>query len=132
MEENRFKRGQDTLDQLHGSIGQSVMKTLGDFAPDFARYIIEFPYGDIYSRDTLTPKERQIAIIASLTTLGNVPTQLKAHIQAALNVGCTRKEVVEIVMQMAVYAGFPSAINAMLVAKEVFAELDSAAASHDA
>lgn len=130
MEENRFKRGQETLDKLHGSIGQSVMKTLGDFAPDFARYIIEFPYGDIYSRDTLTPKERQIAIISSLTTLGNVPTQLKAHIQAALNVGCTRQEVVEIIMQMAVYAGFPSAINAILVAKEVFAELDSAAASH--
>lgn len=100
------------------------MKALGDIAPDFARLIVEFPYGDIYSRGNLSPKERQIATIASLVTLGNAPTELKAHIQGGLNVGCTRQEIVEVIMQMAVYAGFPAAVNALLVAKEVFAELD--------
>ena len=63
-----------------------------------------------------------IAVIASLTTQGNAAPQLKVHIQAALNVGCTRAEVLEVIMQMAVYAGFPAALNGMLAAKEAFAE----------
>jgi len=124
MESNRYTRGQDMLSSIHGHIGEGVMETLKDIAPDFARLIIEFPYGDIYSRGILSPKERQIATIASLTTLGNAPTELKAHIQGGLNVGCTRQEIIELIMQMAVYAGFPAALNAILVAKEVFEELD--------
>jgi len=124
MESNRYIRGQAALSRIHGHIGEGVMDTLKDIAPDFARLIIEFPYGDIYSRGVLSPKERQIATIASLTTLGNSPAELKAHIQGGLNVGCTRQEIVEIIIQMAVYAGFPNAVNAILVAKEVFAELD--------
>jgi len=124
MESNRYIRGQAALSRIHGHIGEGVMDTLKDIAPDFARLIIEFPYGDIYSRGVLSPKERQIATIASLTTLGNSPAELKAHIQGGLNVGCTRQEIIEIIIQMAVYAGFPNAVNAILVAKEVFAELD--------
>ncbi len=124
MDSTRYTRGQDALARIHGHIGESVMNALGDIAPDFARLIIEFPYGDIYSREGLSPKERQIATIASLVTLGNAPAELKAHIQGSLNVGCTREEVVEVIMQMAVYAGFPAAVNALLVAKDVFTELD--------
>ncbi|MFQ4136579.1 carboxymuconolactone decarboxylase family protein [Nodosilinea sp. PGN35] len=125
MDSTRYTRGQEALARIHGHIGEGVMHALGDIAPDFARLIVEFPYGDIYSRQGLLPRERQIATIASLVTLGNAPTELKAHIQGALNVGCSRDEIVEIIMQMAVYAGFPAAVNAMLVAKDVFAELDS-------
>lgn len=124
MESNRYTRGQEILSSIHGHLGEGVMETLKDIAPDLARFIIEFPYGDIYSREVLSPKERQIATIASLTTLGNAPAILKAHIQGALNIGCTRQEIVEVIIQMAVYAGFPAAVNAILVAKEVFAELD--------
>ena len=124
MESNRYTRGQEILSIIHGHIGEGVMDALKDIAPDFARLIIEFPYGDIYSRGVLSPKERQIATIASLTTLGNSPTELKAHIQGGLNVGCTQQEIVEVIIQMAVYAGFPAAVNAILVAKGVFAELD--------
>lgn len=120
----RYRRGQAALSNIHGHIGEGVMAALGDIAPDFARLIIEFPYGDIYSRPGLSPKERQIATIASLVTLGNAPTELKAHLQGSVNVGCTREELVEVIMQMAVYAGFPAALNALLVAKDVFAELD--------
>ncbi len=100
------------------------MKALGDIAPEFARFIIEFPYGDIYARGILSPRERQIATISSLVTLGHSPKELRAHIQGGLNVGCSRQDIVEVIMQMAVYAGFPAAVNALLVAKEVFAELD--------
>ncbi|MBD1918660.1 MULTISPECIES: carboxymuconolactone decarboxylase family protein [Cyanophyceae] len=124
MDSTRYTRGQEALARIHGHIGEGVMNALGDIAPDFARFIIEFPYGDIYSREGLSPKERQIATIASLVTLGNAPTELRAHIQGSLNVGCTRDEIVEIIMQMAVYAGFPAAVNALLIAKDVFSELD--------
>lgn len=122
--DDRFSRGQRTLASIHGHVGQGVMQTLQDIAPDFARMIIEFPYGDVYSRGVLSPRERQIATIASLATLGNAGKELKAHIQGALNVGCTRQEVIEVLMQMAVYAGFPAALNGIMVAKELFEELD--------
>ncbi|WOD38511.1 carboxymuconolactone decarboxylase family protein [Nodosilinea sp. E11] len=125
MDSTRYTRGQAALARLHGSIGAGIMESLEDIAPDFARLIIEFPYGDICSREGLSPKERQIATIASLVTLGNAPTTLKAHLQASLNVGCTREEIIEVIMQMAVYAGFPAAVNALLVAKDLFAELDA-------
>lgn len=124
MESTRFTQGQAALSRIHGHVGQGVMDALKDIAPDFARMIIEFPYGDIYAREGLSPRERQIATMASLVTLGHAQTALKAHIQGALNVGCQRQEVVEVIMQTAIYAGFPAAVNAMLVAKELFAELD--------
>ncbi|HSM84344.1 MAG TPA: carboxymuconolactone decarboxylase family protein [Nodosilinea sp.] len=124
MDPTRYARGQAALARIHGHIGEGVMAALGDIAPDFAQLIVEFPYGDIYSRAGLSPKERQIATLAALVTLGNAPTELKAHIQGSLRVGCTREEIVEVMMQMAVYAGFPAAVNGLLVAKEVFAELD--------
>jgi len=98
---------------------------LQDIAPDFARYVIEFPFGDIYSRPGLDLKSREIAVVAALTALGNAAPQLKVHIHGALNVGCSRQEVVEIIMQMAVYAGFPAAVNGLFAAKEVFQERDA-------
>lgn len=122
MESTRFTQGQQALYSVHGHIGQDVMAALQDIAPDFARMIIEFPYGDVFSRGVLSARERQIATIASLITQGHAGQALKAHIQGALNVGCTRQDIVELIMHMAVYAGFPCAVNAMLAAKEVFAE----------
>jgi 4-carboxymuconolactone decarboxylase len=67
-------------------------------------------------------KTRELVTIASITTMGGAPTQLKSHIRGALNVGCTKKEILEVIIKMAVYAGFPRAINGVLAAKEVFEE----------
>lgn len=72
-------------------------------------------------------KTREIAVIAALAALGNALPQLKIHIRACLNVGCSRTEITEILMQMAVYAGFPAALNALFAAKEVFEEVDEEA-----
>ena len=94
---------------------------MADIAPDFARYLIEFPFGDIYSRDGLDLRSREVATIAALTAMGNAAPQLKVHIEAGLNVGLSRQEIVETIMQMAVYAGFPAALNGLFAAKEVFA-----------
>lgn len=97
---------------------------LKDIAPDMARLVAEFAYGDIYGRPGLGLKTRELATVSALTALGNCPLQLKSHINGALNSGWTREEVVEVIMQMAVYAGFPAALNGLYAAKEVFKERD--------
>lgn len=124
LEASRYSRGWEKLREIDGQAGERVIASLADIAPDFAKYLIEFPFGDIYSRPQLDLKAREIGVVAALTALGNAMPQLKVHIHGALNVGCTREEVVEIIMQMAVYAGFPSALNGLFAAKEVFAERD--------
>jgi len=129
MKRDRYKRGWEKLKEIDGEAGERVIDSLRDIAPDFARYLIEFPFGDIYSRPALDLKSREIAVVAALTALGNAAPQLKVHIHGALNVGCTRQEVVETIMQMAVYAGFPAALNGLFAAKEVFQERDSAGRS---
>ena len=120
--ENRYERGLAKLREIDGEAGERVLKSLEGIAPDFARYLIEFPFGDIYSRPNLDLKRREIAVVAALTALGNAAPQLKVHIQGALNVGVSRAEVVETIMQMAVYAGFPAALNGLTAAKDVFVQ----------
>jgi len=121
---DRYHRGWEKLKEVDGEAGERVIESLKDIAPDFARYLIEFPFGDIYCRPALDLKSREIAVVAALTALGNVAPQLKVHINGALNVGCTRQEVIEVIMQMAVYAGFPAALNGLFAAKEIFKERD--------
>jgi 4-carboxymuconolactone decarboxylase len=116
----RYERGLDKLREIDGAAGERVIAALADIAPDFATYLVEFPFGDVYSRPGLDLKAR------ALTALGNAAPQLKVHIHGALNVGWSRAEVVEMIMQMAVYAGFPAALNGLSAAKEVFAERDTA------
>ncbi|QGN35913.1 carboxymuconolactone decarboxylase family protein [Klebsiella oxytoca] len=117
----RFTTGQEMLQRVDGKGGDAVVNSLKDIAPDFARYLIEFPFGDIYARPGLDLRSREIATIAALTAMGNAAPQLKVHIAAGLNVGLTQEEITEVIMQMAVYAGFPAALNGLFAAKEVFA-----------
>jgi 4-carboxymuconolactone decarboxylase len=121
-DESRFERGLKKLKEIDGEAGERVIESLKDIAPDFARLLIEFPFGDIYSRPGLDLKSREIAVVAALTALGNAAPQLKVHIHGALNVGCSEQEVIEVIMQMAIYAGFPAALNGIFAAKEVFNE----------
>jgi len=121
MDSERYLRGWERLREIDGHGGEQVVDSLRDIAPDFARLLIEFPFGDIYSRPGLDLKTRELAVVAALTALGNAAPQLKVHIQGARNVGCTQDEIVEVIMQMAVYAGFPAALNGLFAAKAVFA-----------
>ncbi|MBJ8927509.1 carboxymuconolactone decarboxylase family protein [Citrobacter sp. FDAARGOS_156] len=121
MLSERFITGQEMLQKVDGKGGDAVIESLQDIAPDFAQYLIEFPFGDIYSRPGLDLRSREIATVAALTALGNATPQLKVHIGVALHVGLTQDEIVEVIMQMAVYAGFPAALNGLFAAKEVFA-----------
>jgi 4-carboxymuconolactone decarboxylase len=128
MHDERYVRGWLKLKEIDGQAGANVIASLSDIAPDFARYLIEFPFGDIYSRPGIDLRTRELAVVSALTAMGNAVPQLKVHIQGALNVGCTREEIVEIMMQMAVYAGFPAALNGLFAAKEIFQATEAKAA----
>lgn len=119
MENSRFNIGLKLLEQIDGEAGQNVIESLQDICPDLAKYTIEYPFGDIYARSGLDLKSREIATVAALTALGHCTPQLKVHLNAALNVGCTEDEIKEILLQMSVYAGFPAALNGMFAFKDV-------------
>jgi 4-carboxymuconolactone decarboxylase len=118
---DRHARGLRALGEITGASGESVVESLRDLAPDLADWIVDFSYGDVMSRPGLDRRSRQLATIAALTALGHCAPQLKVHIRGALNVGCTRQEIVEVILQMTVYAGFPAAINALNVARDAMA-----------
>ena len=126
--ENRYARGLKQLSAVDGRAGEEVVAKVAAISPDFARYLVEFPFGDVYSRGGLDLKQREIATIAALAALGHALPQFKVHVAAGLHVGLTREEILEIVIQMAVYAGFPAALNALFAAQEVFAEQTAKAA----
>jgi 4-carboxymuconolactone decarboxylase len=116
----RRVRGEKNLARVDGKAGLEVIRNLEGSFPDFASYVLEFPFGDIYERPGLGLREREIAVVAALCAMGNAAPQLRVHIHAALHVGCTPREIVEVVMQMSVYAGFPAALNGLAAVKEVF------------
>ena len=124
-ESERFRRGWETVGRINAPARDRQMQALGAISPDFARWIVECGYGDILSRPGLVLRDREIATVAALTALGNAPAQLKAHVEGALNVGVTREEVVEVIVQMAIYAGVPAAINGLEVARQAFTDRDA-------
>ena len=101
-------------------------KNLGDFAPEFARYNDDILFGEVWSRnDILSLHDRSIVTICALVGAGILDSSLKYHIQNAKKNGVTRNEMVEIVTQLAFYAGWPKAWAVFPMAKEVYGE-DSA------
>ena len=123
---DRYERGMALLKRTQGEHADKFLSSLESIAPDLGRFAAEFVFSDVYGRPGLDLKSREMISVAALTTLGFAGPQLRAHIGAALRVGCTQQEIVEIIMQMAVYAGFPAALNGMQAAKEVFAEFAAA------
>lgn len=120
---SRYEKGKKCIESIQKRSVEEIFKELEDIAPDLARFSIEFPYSEIYTREKVDLKTRELCTVSALTVLGTIP-QLKDHINAALNVGNTPEEIVEIIMQMTAYCGFPKAINAMVAAKEVFLNRD--------
>ncbi|HSS64677.1 MAG TPA: carboxymuconolactone decarboxylase family protein [Gammaproteobacteria bacterium] len=125
--DKRYQRGLEKLKEIDAEQGERVITSLADIAPDFARYVVEFPFGDIYTRPGLDLKTRELVTVAALTAMGTAPGQLRIHIHGALNVGCRRNEILEAIIQMVVFAGFPAALNGLAAAREVFASRPEAA-----
>lgn len=122
MKKTRYETGMENLAKIDGKGGEEVIRSLENIAPDLGSYIIEFAFGDIYSRQTLTMQEREMITIAALCALGGCEPQLEVHINGALNTGISPEKIVETFLQCVPYAGFPRTLNAIFTAKKVFGE----------
>ncbi len=118
----RYDRGMALLNEVSGGLGPAVVESLADVSPELGYQTVAWGYGEIYSRPQLAPRDRQLVTIGMLTALGGCEPQLRVHINVGLNVGLTPSEIIEALLQSAGYCGFPRALNATNVAKEVFAE----------
>lgn len=129
MSDDRFERGRKILHDIHDDNGHKAIARMMEISPDFARYCQEHAYGDIWARDGLSLRERQIATLSALIAMGYAERELHAHIQACLKNGISREEILEIIIHMTIYAGFPAAQNGLHAAEKVFKDLEDSSKS---
>lgn len=120
--QQRFEGGKKMLDTIDDEAGTNVIDALKDISPELAHQVVAWGFGEIYSRPELEPRDRQLVTLGILTALGGCEPQLDVHINAALNVALTPKQITEALLPSAVYCEFPCALNATFTAKGVFAE----------
>lgn len=118
----RYEKGQKKMQEVIGISGKAVVSSFEKIAPDLSRYIAEFPFGDIYSRQGLDLQKKQLVTVSSLVTQGDTAQALEVHLNAALNVGLTPNEIIEALLQLLPYAGWPKVQNGVNVAAKVFKE----------
>lgn len=118
----KYETGLRRLAEIDGESGMQVIENLKDLSPGMGNYIVEYVFGEVYCRKGISDKEREIVVVASLTALGNARPQLKVHIHAALNTGCTPGELIQIINQTSPYAGIPASLNALGCLREVLDE----------
>lgn len=124
MRDDRYQRGLERLRELTGDRGDKVMAAIEEVSPDLARYVVEFGYGDIYSRPVLDDQARQLAAISALSAMGGAEPQLEYHIAIALDVGVQPDRIVETVVFLSPFIGFARTLNAVRSIKRVFASRD--------
>ena len=121
----RLEKGIKNINRLVEGGNQRLLNGIGELSPDLANYVLEFIFGDLYDREGLDLKTKQIITITALAVLGNARPQLEYHIKAGLNIGLSRKEIIDIMTHISGYAGFPAALNGVNAAKEIFSKIDN-------
>lgn len=124
MAEDLYEKGMAEMRRHLGTAADQWVNNIKEIAPEFAKVNVEFPFGELYTRDVLDARTRELCTVATLTVQGFALPELKVHVKGALNCGATREEIVEVITQMIAYCGFPAATNGLLIAKEVFEELE--------
>lgn len=120
--EERERQGLQKLREIAGDQAGNPLNDWNAVAPDMRRYIVEFIAGDILSRPGLDAKSRQLATVAMLAAMDKSPEEFKMHLGGALRLGWMQEELVEVILQTAVFAGFPAALHALKAAAEVFSK----------
>ena len=96
-------------------------KMIGDFAPKLVELTDDVLFGDIWERPELSKRDRSLVTVAALIAL-NRPDQLRFHLGKALENGLKKEELIEVITHLAFYAGWPNAMSAIMIAKEVFSK----------
>ena len=124
MENNkRYEAGLHAMEELFTQDVRNGMEGIKNISPDLWEMIVSFGFGDLYSRSALSYAQREVITLTSLITQGAFD-QLRVHLQAALRVGLTKEEIIEIIIHCAGYVGFPKAVQSMGIAGEVFKEME--------
>lgn len=123
----RLDRAMALLSRLEPGAPERVRANLDAFAPEAAELLLGHAFADIVGRAGIDLRQREMLTVAMLAAMGTAPAQLEFHIRAALNTGVTREEIVEIVLQVSVYASVPAAMNAIAAARAAFAARDGLA-----
>ena len=118
MADDLLTRGMEITKQLWGERAGGVGFPAQKLAPEFFLLVAQFCFGMFWSRPNLAVRERSLCTVAQLAALGRTE-ELKAHLAGALNVGWTREQLIEVLMQTACYAGVPAAVNALNAAADV-------------
>ena len=126
MPSEKYVQGMQEMRTHFGDAADQWIKAIHSIYPEFAKVNVEFPFGELYRRDVVDDRTRELCTVAALTVQGFALPELKVHIKGALNTGSTKAEVLEIITQMIAYCGFPAATNALLAAQEVFCEIERA------
>lgn len=126
--DDRRARGLESLIRLSGPEAPALVERLTKLAPPLGDWIIDFAFGEVYTRPGLDLRTRQIVNVAALAAMGTAVPQLEVHLNGALNAGVTQEELVEILLQLAVYAGFPAALNGVGALERVLAARAAAGA----
>lgn len=119
---DRYKQGKQRLKDILGERSEEIIQNFETISPDFANYIVEFAYGDLYAREGLSDKMRELAAVSCMIGQGNTGLPLKAHLKAMLNVGWTKEEIIELLIFLVGYKGFPSSVDAILHLKDLLDE----------
>lgn len=117
----RLAQAMDLLERLEAGTPAKVEANLAAFSPDAAELVLGYAFTDIVSREGIDLRTREMLTVAMLAAMGTAPGQLEFHIRAALNTGVTHEEIIEIILQVSVYAGVPACMNAITAAKSAFA-----------
>ena len=125
MDKKRYEEGLAVRRAVLGSehVDKSF-RSADDFTRPMQELVTEYCWGEIWTRPGLDRRTRSFIILAMLTAL-NRPHEIRLHVRGALNNGLTKEELMEVFMQSAIYCGIPAAVDAMRIAKEVFAEIES-------
>ena len=110
---SNYRRGLELLAEVDGEGGVGVIESLSDVAPDVGRYIVEFAFGEIYNREALSLRDRELATIASLCALGGCEPQLTSHAKGNMNLGNDKAFLMRVVSQCLPYIGYPRSLNAV-------------------
>lgn len=121
---DKLEKGKIRIKEILGPASDQIIANLSAISKDFANYIVEFGYGDVYSRPGLTDKIREVAAVACLIGQGNTGVPLKSHLRGMLNVGHTKHEVLELLIYLIPYVGFPAIVEAMITADGLFKETE--------
>ncbi|MDJ1132999.1 carboxymuconolactone decarboxylase family protein [Streptomyces iconiensis] len=121
----RYELGVRTMYQLGGqTVTDEFLEALSGVCPALGEHIVSTIYGELYQRPELSPAERGLTTLVVLATLGDCEREIRLHAKVALNAGLSPARIIETMFQIAPYAGVPRALNAVLVLREIFNEMN--------